>query len=154
MRHSSRHASDGGRRPSHVNKQMHCGWSDAAHDGLHQRGVRPRWRHEAGGSSCFHPNLVPHDYSQFHSRWFFTETDGGSQMPKYRWERSEVGGESWGGGGVRGQPTHSTSSPGFGRRSAASVSSCRMMRHEGRRGGCVCGSSSTAVCGPSGGKGM
>lgn len=39
-------------------------------------------------SSCSHPNLVPHDYSQFHSWWFFTETDGSSQMPKYRGERS------------------------------------------------------------------
>lgn len=103
-RPSSRHAGDGGRRPSHVNKQMHCGWSVAAHDGLHQRDVRPRWRREAGGSSCFHPNLVPHDYSQFHSRWFFTETDGGSQMPKYRWERSEVGGESWEGEGWEASP--------------------------------------------------
>lgn len=57
-------------------------------------------------------------------------------------------GEKVKGGGVRGQPTHSTSSPVFGIRSAVSVSSCRMMRHEGRRGGCGCGSSSLAACGP------
>lgn len=59
-------------------------------------------------SSCFHPNLVPDDYSQFHSRWFFTETDGSSQMPKYRWERSEVGEKVKGGqrgGGARGLVT-------------------------------------------------
>lgn len=60
-------------------------------------------------------------------------------------------GEKVKGGGVRGQPTHSTSSPVFGIRSAVSVSSCRMMRHEGHRGGCGCGSSSPAVCGPAGG---
>lgn len=92
------------RPPPHINKQMHSGRGAAAHDRLHQWDVRPHWRHEAGGSSCFHPNLVPHDYSQFHSRWFSTETDGGSQMPKYRWERSEVGGRKLKGEGWEASP--------------------------------------------------
>lgn len=100
-------------------------------------------------SSCFHPNLVPHDYSQFHSRWFFTETDGSSQMPKYRWERSEVGEKVKGGERGRGErASHSTSSPVFGIRSSVNVTSCGMMRHEGRRCRCWSGSTGLPLCRP------
>lgn len=34
------------------------------------------WAHwQRRSSSCSHPNLVPHDYSQFHSQWFFFHSD-------------------------------------------------------------------------------
>lgn len=47
---------------------------------------------QSRSSSCSHPQPPFHMIIlNFTVDGFFTETDGSSQMPKYRWERSEVG---------------------------------------------------------------
>lgn len=38
--------------------------------GLYQQEPWVHWQWRGWSSSCSHPNLVPHDYSQFHSWWF------------------------------------------------------------------------------------